>query len=1131
MSTVQLLKRNLIYYWRTNLSVVLGVAAAVAVLAGALLVGDSVRASLRDLLLERLGNTSFVVSAPTFFRDTLASELEQGQQFKACPLIVLRGSALHEQSRRQGGQINVYGIDERFWKFNGQTADHILGNREVFVSDGLARELGTRAGDSLLVNVEKPSDIPVESLHGRKEDQQRTLRVTVKAVLPPSELGDFSLMPQQSSVRAVFLSLGFLQRELGQPGHANTIIASETPGGLGWLNKALQAKAQLEDLGVDLRVLPESAGISVESQSKILNDRLTEAATNTAKDLSLNSTQVLSYLANSINGTDRSIPYSIVTAVDLDALNKLTGNGFVNYKPAQRRDDGPVVDGRQEPIVLNEWAAEDLNAKLGSTVSIEYYLWNEGGQLQTATATFVVVAIVPIAGLAADQDLVPRYPGITGSQHLSDWDPPFPIDLSRVRKKDEDYWDRYRTAPKAFIPLEVGQQLWKSRFGKLTSIRVTSASGTLAADVAQNYATKLRANLDPGAMGLLVFDAREQGLQASRGATDFGEYFLYFSFFLVVSALLLTALFFTLGIEQRSREIGTLEAIGFPPSKIRNLFLAEGVVLSVLGSLLGLVGAVAYGYLLMLGLRTWWLEAVGTTMLKLHVSWMSLLIGAVGGILASVVCIVLTLRRLSKTTARGLLMGSTLAKVDRGSGARRRLFSTSRFALVFTVLGAMLLIGAVLKLVGQVAGFFGGGTLLLVGLLCYQSVWLRRNKGNNIRGNGWWAVARLGFRNATYRPARSLLCIALIASAAFIIVAVDAFRRSGNAATNDKHSGTGGYPLLAESLVPLVHNPNTNDGREALNLENSPELKDLTFTRFRVRAGDDASCLNLYQPRNPRIIGAPETFMGENRFTFQSSLAQNDAEKANPWLLLNQTLPDGAIPVMGDANSLTYVMHLKPGDELVIDQGSTPLKLRVVGSLSDSIFQSELIMSERNFLRVFPEVQGYKFFLIEPPANMDAASVTSLLEDRLSDYGFDVRSTSERLAEFHRVENTYLSTFQLLGGLGLVLGTLGMAAVLFRNVLERRRELALLRAVGYNSSHFTLMVLSENVFLLLCGLAVGTICALLAVAPVFFGRVGRLPNASLAVLLVLVLISGLSASLVATLAALRSPLIPALKAE
>ncbi|HXS02400.1 MAG TPA: FtsX-like permease family protein, partial [Pyrinomonadaceae bacterium] len=397
-----------------------------------------------------------------------------------------------------------------------------------------------------------------------------------------------------------------------------------------------------------------------------------------------------------------------------------------------------------------------------------------------------------------------------------------------------------------------------------------------------------------------------------------------------------------------------------------------------------------------------------------------------------------------------------------------------------------------------------------------------------IQGSGWWTIARLGIRNATYRPGRTVLCITLIASAAFIIVAVDAFRRSGTSAS-DRKSGTGGFPFLAESLLPIVHDANTPEGRDSLNLGNNDStLKDVRFTNLRVRPGDDTSCLNLYQPRNPKIVAPPQAFLNDNRFTFQSSLAGTTEEKNNPWLLLDHQFDDGAVPVIGDANSLTYVLHLGVGDELVVDAATGPLKLRVVAALSDSIFQSELLMSEKNFLRLFPAEAGYRMFLIDAP-NSQAVSTT--LEDRLSDFGFDVSSTDERLANFHRVENTYLSTFQMLGGLGLALGTLGMAAVLLRNVFERRRELALLRAVGYNSSHFAAMVITENVLMLCCGLAVGFVCALLAIAPVLFERGGRLPNISLGLLLLAVLLSGAIASLVATLAALRSPLLPALRAE
>jgi ABC-type antimicrobial peptide transport system permease subunit len=279
------------------------------------------------------------------------------------------------------------------------------------------------------------------------------------------------------------------------------------------------------------------------------------------------------------------------------------------------------------------------------------------------------------------------------------------------------------------------------------------------------------------------------------------------------------------------------------------------------------------------------------------------------------------------------------------------------------------------------------------------------------------------------------------------------------------------------------------------------------------------------------VLAPADDFLKSSRFRFQDSLAEQGEEKENPWLLLDNEMPDGAVPVIADANSLTYVLHRKLGDEIIIGrEGGEGVRLRLVAALQDSIFQGELLMSEKNFLRLFPELGGYSFFLLDvAPAQSEA--IAGVLEDQLSDFGFDATSTAERLASFHRVENTYLSTFQTLGGLGLLLGTLGLATVLLRNVLERRKELALLRAVGYNSKHFALMVLTENVFLVCCGLVTGTISALLAIAPALFSRGGHLPTLSLIVLLLMVLVTGLAASILATRAALSSPLLPALRAE
>lgn len=1211
MTTAQLLRRNLIYFWRTNLAVVAGVAIAVSVLAGALLVGDSVRGSLRDLFLKRLGNTDHVITSAGFFREHLAADIQNHEEFPAggfaatAPLIALEGTITHEASKRLGSGVRVYGVDERFWTFHGRE-NRAPFNREILVSEGLARELGSSAGDALLLRVQKPSEIPVESLHSRKEDLGRTLRLTMREALSTNALGEFSIQPQQSETRAVFVPLKLLQKELEQDGKANLILVDENSlsaarsgkvPNIEELGRILKKTASLEDYGIKLRVLDKEQALSVESVAGLVPEALVDTVRDASSE-TLGAWPFLSYLVNSIRRDDgREIPYSIVTGIH-DKMNESMQHdprghpvGGDASLPASR---GSVpATAHLPPIMLNEWAATALQVKLGERLTLDYYVWLEEGKLATRSAQFRAARIVPMTGLAADRDLVPDYPGITESESLGDWDPPFPIDLKRIRPQDEDYWKKYRTTPKAFVPLGVAQELWQSRFGKLTSLRIYPGRGQTLAETRGAFDRSLREKLDPLHAGFSIVPVRAQGLEASRGATNFGEYFLYFSFFLVISALLLTALFFKLGVEQRLREIGILQAIGFPASRVRKLFLLEGIVISIVGSLIGLAGALAYGQLMMTGLSTWWVEAVGTTMLELHVAPLSLLLGAIGGVVAALVCIVWTLRRLGGASSRSLLMGTLGDAATRrpgdggtgrkGEGARRRrsesetgrigdteipgLLFPSRpvspsplrpvspsprlplslsprrpfspsprllIAFVLTLLGLVLLLLASLQVVGQTAGFFGGGLLLLAAVLCYQSAWLRRKRGKAIHGIGWWPVSQLGFRNATYRPGRSVLCIALIASAAFIIVSVDAFRRREGAPTLDRKSGSGGFPLLAESLLPLVHDPNTREGREALNLaagDAASSLSSVTFTRFRVRPGDDASCLNLYQPRNPRIIAPMDDFIKSGRFEFQNSLAESNEEKNNPWLLLNRESPDGAIPVIADANSLTYVLHLKLGDEFVLHRPSGPVRLRVVGSLADSILQSELVMAEENFLRLFPEQEGYRFFLLDTPAPDQSSVIATTLEDRLSDFGFDVVPTSERLANFHRVENTYLSTFQMLGGLGLLLGTLGMAAILLRNVLERRRELALLRAVGYNSSHFTLMVIAENALLLFLGLITGTVCALLAIAPVFFERGGRLPNISLGLLLLGILVSGLIASLLATWAALRSPLLPALRAE
>ncbi|MYN68258.1 MAG: ABC transporter permease [Acidobacteria bacterium] len=1142
MSLLALIRRNVLHYWRTNLAVVAGVAVAVAVLAGALLVGASVRSSLRALALERLGAIDRVVTSARFVpasigADMLAADRLEGRFETAAPVVAVEGFVTHQSSGRRASAVQVYGVDERFWAFHGlDPAAFALGRNAALVSSGLAGELEAAPEDALLVRVEKPSAVPLSSLHGRRDDVGRTLRLGIERVLDAAELGEFSFRPQQGLARSVFVSLERLQGELEQEGRVNTLLLGHGPatgsddGGFGAVEDAarqaaaeaaVRDEATLEDLGLRVRAIADHGAVAVESEAGLLTDATVAAVESVASGLGVRAEPVLSYLANQIRSGERVTPYSVIAARDLAAVGDA---------------DLTAPSEAAAPVILNQWTADDLDVGPGDPLTIEYYLWADEGRLTTHEAELRVAGVVPIAGAAADPDLTPDYPGITEATNVIDWDPPFPVDLELIRPVDETYWDDYRTTPKAFIPLAAGQRMWASRWGQVTSVRLYPAPGEDLAATRDRLAAALREALDPLALGFVVYPARSLALEASAGVTDFGLYFIYFSFFLVVSALLLASLFFRLGVEQRLRELGLLRATGFPAGAIRRVFLAEAGILSVAGSALGVVGAVLYAELIMLGLRTWWVDAVGTTRLTLDASPAMLGAGAAGGVLAALGSIAWTLRALAPASPRSLLTGAVaevtgVAEVvapESPSGSR-----AWRVGAALTGVGFVLIALAAAGSIGATGGFFGGGLTLLAALLVLAWACLNQRPGRS--SDGSWSVSQVGFRNASYRPGRSVLCIALIAFAAFIIVAVDAFRREGAGDALDRSSGTGGYTLLADTLLPVVHDPTTPEGRSELFLDDlfaeGEPLAGVTLARFRLRPGEDASCLNLYQAKDPRVLAPSAAFVAEGRFGFGATAAETPEEKANPWLLLDREFDDGAIPALADATSLAYALHLSIGDDFVLNRDTDrPVTLRIVGALSDSIFQRELLIGERHFERVFPDYDGYRFFLIDAPPER-AGEVSAALEDRLVDFGFDVVSAAERLAAFHRVENTYLATFQTLGGLGLVLGTFGLGAVLLRNVLERRRELALMRAVGYNAGHLSAMVLAENAFLLFAGLAIGAGCAIVAIAPAWLERGGGVPLLSLGGLLFIVVATGLAASLAATVAAVRSPLLGSLRAE
>lgn len=887
-------------------------------------------------------------------------------------------------------------------------------------------------------------------------------------------------------------------------------------------------------------------------------------------DTVTNGVPLLTYLVNLIRAGDRATPYSMVTAA------------APPYVPASLRDN---------EIVVNQWLADDLNVRPGDPLEISYFVVDSGSALVERTNRFRVHSVVPLTGLHADRTLMPEFPGIARAERTQDWDTGFPR-VHTIRDKDEAYWKEHRGTPKAFVSLAAGQRMWANRFGTLTAIRYPLPEGARANDLVRIVSRNLLAGLTAAEVGLTVTPARLQALNAASQSQDFGGLFLGFSFFLIVAALILMGLLFQFGLEQRAAEIGTLLALGFPPRLVRRLFLGEGMALAGVGGLIGMLAGLAYARAMLRGLATVWRDAVSTSALEFHVTAGTLLMGALASVAVCVLTIWLTLRKQARQPARALLAGELTRgpEIESGTAARParrwlRLFGPLRHA---GPLGALALAGAA-ALIGlalananasSAGSFFGAGSLLLISGLAFTSAGLRRLQypgGKNghevpaeVAPRGDHALrgetppvppgrapaltpSSLALRALARRRNRSLAVATLLACGSFLIAAIGAFKLDADRNATQRSSGTGGFALLGQSSLPIVRDLNTEAGRDFYAL-NAADLDGVRIVPMRVREGDDASCLNLNRAQRPRLLGVDPAALAERRaFTF-AQVAKGYRRELGWELLLPaegaRGKAEGAaaagapasaapaapaapapVPAIGDLNSILWAMGKRVGDTIdYLDERGEPFQVRLVGAVANSILQGNLVIAEDEWIRRFPSQGGYRQFLIDAPTNrVDAVAAT--LSRALQDAGLELVPAARRLAEFNAVQNTYLNTFQVLGGLGLLLGSAGLGVVVLRNVLERRSELALLLAVGFRRRTLRWLVLGEHGALLAVGLAVGILAAVVAILPQLLAPGAQVGWASLIVTLMAVLVSGLVWTGLATVLALRGPLLDALRNE
>lgn len=1158
MSIWRVILRSLIYHRRIHASVVMGVAAAAAVLTGSLLVGASMRGSLKDLTLRRLGDVDEVLVLDRFIERDPAIAALTGSREKVAGVLWLPGSTVESSSSEdQGGvrrasAVQVMAGDNltQFWQETH--ADLKMPETgEVILNQSLAEDLGIafdgKSDADTLVTIRLPrfESLSSDSPLGEKEDLTLSLtRLRVIGVIPDEGLGRFSLTPSQLAPRNAIVSTVDLEEAVEADGKINSIWLGDSdrsaaPSQDVTMETARKLQPSLSDYGILLS--RSTIAISSEAGSEsspigdawyVTTDRMV-IDNSMASDLgqaleALGPVRVLTYLANDIDrvSADKApdgksgIPFSMVTAVDWNEEYRLSDEA-----------GEPIAPLASDEIVLNRWAAEDLGAQVGETIRMTYFL-PETTHGQTIDA-FIDLKLVAIAGLtepsqpysrrraaeftdpptlANDPELTPQVPGVTDQESIENWDLPFPT-ADRLRDQDDEYWDYYRTTPKAFVSLATGQKLWGSRFGQVTGFRID----TTKIDQAQLERTILDAlHAAQDRHGFEFMAVKQLGLRSASGTTPFDGLFLGLSMFVILAALMLIVLLFRLGLERRLDEIGTLLATGFSRRRVARMLVGEGLIVAMFGAGLGTIIGVAYAALMVWGLTTWWVGAIRTPFLTLHLDPLTLALGWIIAVLVCVATLAIAVFRFRSGAVRDLLQG----RLESGLGLRQ---TSSLRRLIVGLIAAVAMIGALIagsKLGGemQAGAFLGAGAAALVFLLTVLSHVMNRDQRHSTR----WGLLTLAWRNALRNPTRSLLTIGLVAAALFLIGGVSAFRM----APTDR--GTAGFDLQALTSRPIFVDWSDATEREA-SLGNEPELvKQAEVLAFRWRRGDDASCNNPFRANQPQVLGVSseliEYFEGDGvvPFGWAGVASDDEATKANPWRVLadeQERAPEEPIPVVLDKNTAMWGLQIySVGQEFTIDYEETgPLRMKAVAFLDNTILQGRILMSDREFRRRFPNEQGESFFLIKTGASNEAdqTAVRTFLEDRLGDFGFSTRTTRSVLLELLAVQNTYLSTFQALGALGLLLGTFGLATVQLRSVLERRSELALMQALGYRRSRLVGLVFCENTWLLTLGVGMGVLAAAFVLIPHWWAGNANIPWQDLGQILLLVVLIGMTTGTIA----------------
>ncbi|MFO8050860.1 MAG: FtsX-like permease family protein [Thermoplasmatota archaeon] len=980
------------------------VALLCAVLIGSLSVGDGLMEMVEQNTERNLSRVDLTVEAPSFMDQRMIRDLEG---VPASPVIHLEASVSTEGGAALGS-VSLIGAEQDAFELlplhllegDARTPDR----HSAFINEEVSRELEVSAGDRVLVEV-TPFRRSETNLLGSVRSNEVRMDITITGIMKNSGIGRYREDAKDSVPPTMLMDLGHLQERLDREGEVNKVLV----GGMEKekLRDLLDRRADMESAGMVLREGSASNAYFLHSEDIFYNG-------SAVSDLSGGRT--LSYFVDSISAGPSEVPYSVITGIDEEGADIL-GDGFLDKPP------------KKGEIALSNRTAERLGADIGSTIELYFRILDDLGRPKQRMMNLTLSSIYELKGIMLETGFLPTIAGLTDSPTCGDWGPGFEMDLDRVQKEDEEYWELYGTAPKGYISLEDAREIWSNPYGDTTAMIFE-----------ENASQRIDESIEASELGISLVDVRENALASSSALLIFPAMFVTFGSIMIIGAFLILHAVLKDLSRTRTHEWGILRSIGMDRKGIYSSAIGESSFSVLAGAVMGIPLGALLAYLMNLGLRSSWSRSVEEASIPFHISAGTFVVSASAALLASMVLVLLS----TWAGTRGVVAVNIREKDPSIS------FAGKRRKVLWYVLGAAgIVFGLILLLSGRYversmvpASFTMGSILFSVGLsLLVYSLSARTVRMGH--------TSLMVSANLSRRPGKHPLAIALLVMGLTLALSLSTtagILESGAEERIDDYGG--GFQYLVETTDPY-----------------QGDVEDMEHVVMVSVGSEGGTCSNLNAVYPPRLLGVPEKLMKEPGFQLSSSLDGLDSD-GEAWNALSEKM-DGSVPVLVDQNTLQWIYYRSLGDTFEMeDEGGEKVELLVIGVLEPSVLTGSFVMSGEHLRELFPSRARADYILVgEGELEIDRVS------EAFSELTPEVTAVRELAMENIESELSYLYLFRDFLVLGLLVSMASAAVFTHVRALSLRKEIEVMRRIGATGRRTIGYFLTENMVVFLIAAA------------------------------------------------------------